>query len=59
MIHPDNNVIHNSPELSIQLDREAREKRDEMRKVTTGINEDPVLKKENHKPHPNDPEQGK
>ncbi len=59
MIHPDNNIIHNSPELSADQEREMKEKRDEMRNVANGVKEDPILKKENHKPHPNDPEQGK
>ncbi len=59
MIYEGSNGIYNSPALSAQLDKEAKEKRDEMRDLINGTKRNPVLKKEQHKPHPNEPKQGK
>lgn len=58
MIYEGPNGIYNSPNIRVRPENEAKEKRDEMRETITGVKKDPVLKKEEHKPHPNDPEAG-
>ena len=37
---------------------DAKEKREEMREMIKGVKKNPILKKEQHKSHPNDPEDG-
>lgn len=58
MIYEGPNGVYNSPSIRVRLDREAKEKRDEMRDMMRGVKGNPILKKEQHKPHPNDPELG-
>lgn len=58
MIYEGPNGIHNNPSIRVRMDKEAKEKRDEMREMIDGVKKDPVLKKEQRKPHPNDPQDG-